>query len=95
MNKNKETYFLLSGEGERGGWEVVETNNIKRLLERERGGGDRWAHAYPVATADYNPKWECVDAIDAETGDYKSIYDDAIIEYMWYIDESTKGVNNE
>ena len=48
MNANKKTYWVISGEGERGTWERVATTErgIKLRLMRERCGGDRWAHAY-------------------------------------------------
>ncbi len=81
----RETYFVNSGAGDWNVWTAVETSDIKGLLQRERHGGYKWAHAYPVATASYNPQWECVDAINAETGEGKSIYDDAVIEFMRYL----------
>ncbi len=82
MNITEETYFLLSGEGDYGTWEIIETNNIFEILDEERCNGDKWAHAYQVITARYNSKWECIDAIDYETGEIKPIYDPKIIEFM-------------
>ncbi|MEE9612557.1 MAG: hypothetical protein V3W19_14985 [Desulfatiglandales bacterium] len=51
-----ETYFMHSGEGEQGAWEVVITTElgIKQRLTRERCSGQRWAKAYhsPYKLAD-------------------------------------------
>ncbi len=52
----RKTYFVLAGEGEQGTWTVRRTNDIERLLRRERCGGDRWAIA--VAAEDV---FECED----------------------------------
>ena len=56
MSNSKQIYWLVSGEGELGTWERVETTprGIKLRLTRERCGGDRWARAYesPYETKD-------------------------------------------
>lgn len=43
----KRTYIVWSGEGERGTKRIVTATEtgIKRILTRERCGGDRWAYA--------------------------------------------------
>jgi hypothetical protein len=49
MTKNeRKVYWILSGEGEIGTWKSVVATEIglKRILTRERCGGDRWAHAH-------------------------------------------------
>ena len=64
---NNQIYWLVSGEGESGTWERVETTprGIKLRLTRERCGGDRWARAYesPYETVD-----GCVGGHDVEDG---------------------------
>ena len=51
INDAFRTYFVLSGEGELGSWDVVTTteDGIKRRLQEERCGGDRWARAFTDA----------------------------------------------
>ena len=64
---NNQIYWLISGEGERGTWERVETTmrGIRARLTRERCGGERWARAYesPYETVD-----GCVGGHDVEDG---------------------------
>ena len=64
---NNRIYWLVSGEGDNGTWDRVETTprGIKMRLTRERCGGDRWARAYelPYETAD-----GCVAGYDVEDG---------------------------
>lgn len=44
----KKIYWVISGEGEVGTWERHEAtaDGIRKILTRERCGGDRWARAY-------------------------------------------------
>jgi hypothetical protein len=49
---NKKRYIINSGEGEQGTLEItnpVTPIGLKRILTRERCGGDRWAKAYEYA----------------------------------------------
>jgi hypothetical protein len=39
------TYYVLSGEGEKGWWDVFTTSDIQSVLNKERCGGDRWSRA--------------------------------------------------
>ena len=64
----KETFYVLSGEGENGTWAVVETSDIKRLLKKERCGGDRWVKAYRKADC-FETKTLGVAGYDAETNE--------------------------
>lgn len=43
----KKTWVIWSGEGERGHKDIKQATDlgIKRILTRERAGGDRWAWA--------------------------------------------------
>jgi hypothetical protein len=45
--KTKKTWVIWSGEGERGHKEIKQATDtgIRRILTRERCGGDRWAYA--------------------------------------------------
>lgn len=45
---DRKTYWIASGEGERGKWNkhIVTLAGAKRIATRERCGGDRWARIY-------------------------------------------------
>jgi len=60
----KNWYAVLSGEGSIGTWSMhcVTDIGIKRILTRERCGGDRWANAY------YKPHGVGDVGIDYDTG---------------------------
>lgn len=73
----KQTYYVLSGEGENGTWEVVETSDIKRLLKKERCGGDRWAKAYKKSDCHYTADGFGVVGVNVETGHADFIAGDA------------------
>ena len=64
----KQTYYILSGEGERGTWSIVETCDIKRILRKERCGGDRWAKAYGKSDCHYTEDGFRVVGVNVETG---------------------------
>lgn len=81
MNKDKEIFFLLSGEGENGTWEIVETDDISEVLKKERCNGDRWAHAYSAKTA-FITEWDDVCALDCETHTSFAIYNEEIIDFV-------------
>jgi len=72
-----DTYFVLSGEGEHGSWEKVQTTEqgIQQLLTKERCSGDRWARAY-------GDVYELADggyaAIDVDTGDVRQVPSDLV-----------------
>lgn len=61
----KTMYAVLSGEGTTGNWRMVAATNrgIKRILTKERCGGDRWAKAF------YKPQGASDVGIDVETGE--------------------------
>ena len=63
----KKVYWIISGEGERGMWKrkVATERGIKRILKKERVGGDRWAHAYGDC---YETKDGFLAGYDVETG---------------------------
>lgn len=84
--KTREIYFLFSGKGEYGTWEIVDTDDISKVLNKERCNGDRWAKAYPAKTA-YITEYDEVIADDCETGESAIISDDNIIEYMRDLEE--------
>ena len=71
MNADKKTYWVISGEGERGTLERVVTTErgIKLRLTRERCGGDRWAHAY----GDVRETESGFVGIDIETGAMEAV----------------------
>lgn len=77
QHDKKQTYYVLSGEGENGTWEVVETNDIKRLLKKERCGGDRWAKAYRKDECYETKDGFCVVGFDVETKEQGFIGGDA------------------
>ena len=50
----RNTYYILSGEGEYGTWAGPYTTTgrgIRARLTRERAGGDRWASAWELCPA--------------------------------------------
>ena len=65
-------YFVLSGEGENGTWQTVETTErgIKQLLTQERCNGHRWATAY---TDIYEMADGGYAAHDIETGEVRQV----------------------
>ena len=77
MATTNETYFVLSGEGENGSWQKVETTEqgIQQFLTEERCSGDRWAKAY-------GDVYELADggyaAIDVDTGDVRQVPSDLV-----------------
>lgn len=54
----KATYYILSGEGENGSWDKLETTalGLKKRLTRERCGGDRWAKAFTLSDGILHPE---------------------------------------
>ena len=71
MKAEKNVYWIISGEGERGTWErkIATERGILRILSRERCGGDRWAEAYrEIRETDTG-----LIGIDIETGEQEFI----------------------
>ncbi len=62
-------YYVLSGEGEQGSWDCVNTDDIFAALAAERCGGDRWARAY----GDCYETSTGLAGVDVETGETRSI----------------------
>ena len=65
----KTKYYILSGEGTEGTWRKVHATDIgiKRILTRERCGGDRWARAYTLA------RGAAFVGVDTETGEARDL----------------------
>lgn len=53
-----EIYYLLSGEGESGTWEKIESDDFQARLIDERCNGDRFAMAIEVIRFNISPKAE-------------------------------------
>lgn len=86
----QETFFLISGEGEKGTWEIIKTDNITEVLKKERCNGDRWAHAYRAKNARYDFIYGDVIAYDYETHEEKLISDEDIVDFVF----TNRRINN-
>ncbi len=65
----KRKHYVHSGEGNEGTWRRVYATDrgIKRILTRERCGGDRWARAYTLAMG------AAFVGVDTETGEARDL----------------------
>lgn len=67
----KKTYYIISGEGEKGKWERHHVTE-RKILNLERCGGDRFARAYTDLA---ETKYGEIVGYDIETGEEKIIPD--------------------